>query len=201
MTNNLIIFIKNPILGCVKTRLAETVGDDLALKVYYDLMERCRIVSLSLKVNRFLFYSKNIADDDWPKKHFNKKVQSEGDLGEKIKNAFLLVHKRNNKTLIIGSDCYDLTKKTIDLAFEKLALYDLIIGPANDGGYYLLGTKEFIPSLFDDINWSSEHVLSQTIVRAKNLNLSYCLLEELVDIDTFEDLSISSYLSVFKNYD
>ena len=194
MQNHLIIFVKNPVLGTVKTRLAKSIGDEAALAVYKDLMQKCRRESLIVEAKRHLFYSKQIIDkDDWSDSNFDKKLQAEGDLGVKISEAFKEVFQSEEKVIVIGSDCYDLTSNIIEEAFQKLDEVDLVLGPANDGGYYLLGTKVFYPSLFDGISWSTETVLNETLDQASKLDLSVAILEELVDLDTLEDLKRSGY--------
>lgn len=194
MLNQLIIFVKNPVLGTVKTRLAKSIGDGKALEVYLDLMEKCRQEVQKVDCKRHLFYSQNIAkSDDWTDQLFEKRIQAEGDLGVKILEAFKTVFQEISKVLIIGSDCYDLTDTIIQDAFRKLDKADVVIGPANDGGYYLLGTKQLHPELFQDITWSTESVLEETILRAKSKNLSVVLLKELIDLDTLEDLEKSGY--------
>lgn len=194
MQKHLIIFIKNPILGTVKTRLAKTIGNESALKVYKDLMEKCRKESLTVEAIRHLFYSKQILEhDQWSSTDFEKKLQAEGDLGKKLSDAFQTVSKIGEKVLVIGSDCYDLTATLIEEAFDKLEDNDLVLGPANDGGYYLLGTKSFSPFLFEGINWSTETVLEETVKQANKHNLKVAILKELVDLDTIEDLNQSGY--------
>lgn len=194
MQNRLIIFIKNPVLGTVKTRLAASIGDQAALEVYRDLMQKCRLESLATNTQRYLFYSKQIIkDDDWSDSDFKKRLQVEGDLGTKISEAFKLVFSKEGKTIIIGSDCFDLSAKRIEEAFEKLDNADVVLGPANDGGYYLLGTKKFFPRIFEQINWSTETVFIETIRRVNELNLTVSILEELIDLDTYDDLKKSGY--------
>ncbi len=194
MNKHLIVFVKNPVLGTVKTRLAKTIGNEAALQVYIDLMEKCRDESLQVQAKRHLFYSQNIIDKDlWPSETFEKKLQCNGDLGEKISDAFKNVFEESGKVLIIGSDCYDLSSIIIEEAYKQLAENDVVLGPANDGGYYLLGTKKFYPELFRGINWSTETVLEETILKAEKENLSVALLPELIDIDTIEDLKQSGY--------
>ncbi|MBL4710738.1 MAG: TIGR04282 family arsenosugar biosynthesis glycosyltransferase [Flavobacteriales bacterium] len=194
MQNHLIIFIKNPVLGTVKTRLAKSIGDKAALNVYRDLMQKCQLESLSTNAIRHLFYSKQIIEnDDWSNIEFEKKLQVEGGLGIKISEAFKLIFSKEAKVIVIGSDCYDLSADMMEDAFKKLDDSDLVIGPANDGGYYLLGTKKIYPSLFEGINWSTETVLEETLDQASKLNLSVAILEELVDLDTLEDLKKSGY--------
>ncbi len=193
MDRNLIVFIKNPVLGTVKTRLAKTIGDTKALKVYKDLIVKSRVVAEAVIAKRFLFYYKEIKSDGWSTDNFHKKLQNSGDLGQKMKAAFTEVIEDNSKSVIIGSDCYDLTSDIINEAFEELNSNDLVLGPANDGGYYLLGMKKLIPELFEGINWSTELVLKQTLEKADRLQLKVKCLQELIDIDNIEDLKESSY--------
>jgi rSAM/selenodomain-associated transferase 1 len=193
MQKHLIVFVRNPVLGTVKTRLAVSIGDEKALEVYKDLIEKCRSECLAVDAKKNLFYSKAILNDAWDNEAFTKYIQNEGDLGDKITAAFREIFKEEGKVVIIGSDCYDLDAKTIEEAFEKLADSDVVIGPANDGGYYLLGTNSFQPELFQNITWSTELVLGETIQQAKFKNLSVSLLKELIDLDTLEDLEESGY--------
>jgi len=193
MKSHLIVFVKNPVLGTVKTRLAASIGDEKALEVYKDLIEKCRNECLTVDAKKNLFYSKQILNDAWHNNTFKKHIQVGGDLGDKITAAFREIFKEEGKVIIIGSDCYDLDAKTIEEAFEKLADSDVVIGPANDGGYYLLGTNSFQPELFQNITWSTELVLGETIQQAKFKNLSVSLLKELIDLDTIEDLEESGY--------
>ncbi|MDA9312486.1 TIGR04282 family arsenosugar biosynthesis glycosyltransferase [Vicingaceae bacterium] len=194
MQNHLIIFVKNAVLGTVKTRLAASIGDEKALEVYSDLMQKCQQEALKVQCKRHVFYSQSIpVKDGWAKENVEKKLQAEGDLGEKITSAFHNVFKEKGRVLIIGSDCFDLDAETIRQAFQELNSCDLVIGPANDGGYYLLGTNNFHPELFENVNWSTETVLEETIQQAKTKDLSVTLLKELIDLDTLEDLEKSGY--------
>ncbi len=193
MQNHLIVFVKNPVLGTVKTRLAASIGEKKALEVHLDLMEKCRTECLKVNAKRHLFYSKNIVEDAWDMAHFEKHLQAEGDLGKKITEAFRGIFQQGGKVVIIGSDCFDLDAETIDEAFDKLESSDVVIGPANDGGYYLLGTNNFHPELFENVNWSTETVLMETVQQAKQNNLRVTLLKELIDLDTIEDLKKSGY--------
>jgi len=118
-----------------------------------------------------------------------KEKQHGNSLGERMNNAFNNVfEKKYSKAIIIGTDCPALTEKVINDAFEKLNNYDVVIGPANDGGYYLLGMKKLHQQLFKNINWSTETVFDATINICNNLNLSYCLLPVLNDVDEEKDL-------------
>ncbi|MBD0830772.1 TIGR04282 family arsenosugar biosynthesis glycosyltransferase [Aestuariibaculum sediminum] len=184
----LIIFTRNPELGKCKTRLAKTVGDEVALKIYKHLLQHTASVAASLKVDKFVFYSENIVENDiWNPKIFHKYLQSGQDLGERMESAFsALLNLGYNKVIIIGSDLLDLNTKTINKAFEKLNTHDYVVGPAKDGGYYLLGMKILTPTLFKNKAWGTQTVLKETLKNLQNKNFS--LLQELNDIDTFEDI-------------
>lgn len=181
-------------MGKVKSRLAATIGQQAALEVYKKLLIRTREVTIGLDCDKFLFYSEKIEEDDWPKERYHKVEQQGKTLGDRIRHAFNLMHQKGyGHTIIIGSDCYDINQKLIESAFDDLEHDDLVVGPANDGGYYLLGTNGYFPSLFEEINWSTTTVLRETIEKAKALNLKTKFKEELVDLDTFDDLKKSGF--------
>lgn len=188
--NNLLLFVKNPELGKVKTRLAKTIGDQRALAVYYLLLEHTRAVTQPLACNKTVFYSDRITSNDlWEEKDYDKEVQSQGDLGERMSAAFersiLLGYKKH---IIIGSDCIALTSAHIERAFSELHNHDIVIGPAKDGGYYLLGMKAFAGDFFKNKKWSSDSVLQETLNDISRLHLSFYLLPVLSDIDEEKDL-------------
>ncbi len=175
-------------LGKVKTRLAATVGNDEALSIYQLLLYYTRQLTLQVKAARFLFYSDCIEEkDDWKATHFIKKVQHGNDLGDRMFHAFEEGLMTHDKAVIIGSDCATLSLEIIESAYTALDTHDVVIGPATDGGYYLLGLKKANPMLFETIFWSSDQVLAQTIERIHTQNLSYYLLPMLSDVDTEED--------------
>ncbi|MBT8234168.1 MAG: glycosyltransferase [Saprospiraceae bacterium] len=188
-TNALIIFIKNPELGRCKTRLAATVGDEKALEVYKNLLAHTRRVTCDIDVSRYLFYDKNInPNDDWKDSLFIKSVQSNGDLGDRMQNAFDTVLNTHDKVIIIGSDCPELNSSVLDKAFNALEENDLVIGPTHDGGYYLLGMKKASPFLFNEMEWSVDSVFNSTVERIKKENKTYFVLETLSDLDNEDDL-------------
>ena len=189
MANNaLIVFIKNPELGKVKTRLAKTVGNEKALAIYKALMGHTREIALAVSTDRLLFYSQEIhPNDKWSTDDFKKHLQATGDLGTKMKTAFQQAFQDHQKVVIIGSDCASLTPAIVEVAFRQLEEHSFVIGPALDGGYYLLGMNQYAPSVFDDIAWSTASVLKDTKQRVKDLGLDYVLLPALSDIDYEED--------------
>ena len=184
-----IVFIKNPELGKVKTRLAKSVGDDKALAIYMQLMEHTRLQMLGVEgVERYVFYSSFVdEDDDWLPIDFKAKLQVEGDLGDKIKAAFREVFEVVDQAIIIGSDCAQLDSSHIQSAVDQLEKHDVVIGPTLDGGYYLLGMNGNYETLFEDINWSTETVLQETIDKANQQTISVKLIDKLSDIDYIED--------------
>lgn len=184
----LIIFIKNPVKGEVKSRLAETLGEEKALNIYLQLLLHTRIVSQAVNVRRWLYYSAYVdTEDDWPKGHFEKKLQAKGNLGFKMESAFREAFLQSPKVVIIGSDCPEIDSGVIQSAFEELDDYPFVIGPATDGGYYLLGMREFQPSLFRNKPWSTSKILDETLETIQPLGKVF-LLPELSDLDTEEDL-------------
>ncbi len=187
--NGLIIFIKNPIKGKVKTRIAATTGDEKALAIYQQLLNFTCSLTKKIECKRFLFYSDFIEkNDDWNNAFFEKNTQYGDSLGDRMKNAFDFIFSKNiKKVLIIGSDCAELNKKVINDAFNSLDQHDFVIGPADDGGYYLLGMTSFEPTVFDNITWSSNEVLSKTIENIEHLDKNYFLLPVLSDTDTEKD--------------
>lgn len=184
----LIIFTKNPELGQVKTRLAKTVGDESALDIYKFLVNHTMEITKELKVDKYVYYSEDIYKDDiWNAELFRKKLQTGTDLGERMNNAFSEIFAMGYKmAIIIGSDMFDMKTEDLGMAFDTLESRGFVIGPATDGGYYLLGMKEPNPKLFQNKTWSTENVLSETLKDLKDDD--YILLEERNDIDHYEDL-------------
>lgn len=189
MTKNaLLIFIRNPELGKVKTRLAEELGAAEALRIYEQLLEHTRKVALQVDVNRYLFYS-NFIDrkDAWENNQFKKYRQPQGGLGDRMLKAFDQALTENDLAVIVGSDCPGLRPAILETAFEQLKQHDFVIGPAMDGGYYLLGMKELAPRLLLDMTWSTDQVFKETTRRIEELKASYYVLPTLSDIDYAED--------------
>lgn len=186
----LIIFIKNPELGKCKTRLAATIGDEKALIVYKNLLQHTKEVALSISLDRFLFYAESVNHNDaWSNNKFNKQLQHQGDLGDRMNAAFSLVLSTHSKAVIIGSDCPEINTDVIEKAYNALDNSDYVIGPTHDGGYYLLGMKEPSSFLFMNMKWSVESVFDETVERIKKENKTFEVLQILSDLDYEEDLN------------
>lgn len=190
MEEALIIFVKNPKIERVKTRLAKDIGEEKAIEVYKLLQKHTRDVALKAGTYNALFYSKSIDEsDEWDAEHFDKFVQRKGDLGIKMATAVYQMLKEGfGSIVLIGSDCYDLKPEHIHKAFEVLKEHDVVLGPAEDGGYYLIGMNDFHPRLFADKKWSSEDVYQSTIDTINELGLKVAELEKLSDVDYLSDL-------------
>lgn len=190
-SEHVLVFVKNPKLGKVKTRLAAGIGEEKALDVYLQLLAITRKVVLNVDVNKHVFYSEQIADDDWDKAQFIKHNQIGADLGDRMKNAFKkLFDVGATKAVIIGSDCPQITPEIIRKAFSVLDENDAVIGPAKDGGYYLLGMKKEQPFLFENKKWSTDSVFEDTVLDLIKNRLTYHKLETLSDLDTIYDLHL-----------
>ncbi len=185
----LMIFVKNLIPGMVKTRLAKDIGIDKALDVYQELVHHTHKITKKIDVDKSVYYSEYVEIEDiWDNGDYKLSSQKGMTLGEKMTNAFDEAFDSYKKVIIIGSDCYDLSSKLIKTAFEMLEENDIVVGPAKDGGYYLLGMSEYFPQLFQDKEYSTDKVLQDLLEEVEGLELSVHKLPILSDIDTIEDL-------------
>jgi rSAM/selenodomain-associated transferase 1 len=163
--NLIITFTRNPELGKVKTRLAKTLGAQSALDIYSFLLQHTESVIREIEADKIVYYTVDIQKNDiWDNTIYQKQLQIEGDLGDKMCQAFKNgFNKGYSKIIIVGSDLYDLNSKHINQAFSALDNNDAVIGPALDGGYYLLGMKSLYSNVFQNKNWGTETVFNDTI--------------------------------------
>lgn len=189
MKQALIIFARNPIRGKVKTRLAATMGEEKALSIYCTLLEHTVKITQQLLCDRYVFYADGISlNDHWPDDVYLKRNQVDGDLGARMHYAFdTLFQESYDQLIIIGTDCFELTEDILQHAFTALQKHEVVIGPSADGGYYLLGMRQFYPFLFEEKTWSTDTVYSSTIHQLEMHQISYKPLPTLNDIDTEED--------------
>jgi rSAM/selenodomain-associated transferase 1 len=190
LKNLLIIFYRNPELGKVKTRLAKTLGDEKALAIYLALSSHTRFITENLSIDKVVYYSNFVDTEDvWPNTSFHKRLQNGNDLGEKMHNAFTDGFRNGyERVCIIGTDCFELSGEIIKQAFDQLHTNNAVIGPAKDGGYYLLGMKKQMPELFKNKTWSTDTVSTDTIQNFKDLAVSFAQLHILTDVDEEKDL-------------
>ena len=192
-----LVFEKNAILGQVKTRLASGMGELPALEIYKHLVQLTYSALEEVPVPVWTFFSDFIPESTHRIVE-NSLVQQGQDLGERMSNAFARTFESGrDKVVLIGTDCPTLQSHHLLQAFEALNHSDLVLGPATDGGYYLIGMKSSAAYLFEGIAWSTSQVLSQTLHVASQQGLIVTLLSELDDIDTQEDWQ--RYSSQFEN--
>ena len=186
--NLLLIFTRNPEIGKGKRRLAATVGDQAAFDIYKFLLDHTVAITKNLYAEKEVYYSEEIWENDiWDNQKFGKKLQVGEDLGVRMANAFQEGFQNEyQKIIIIGSDMLDLSQENLEEAFKSLEKNDFVVGPAEDGGYYLLGMKKFLPALFKNKTWGTETVLKDTMDDLKNETTA--LLETRNDVDYYEDI-------------
>ena len=186
--NLLIIFTRNPELGKVKTRLAKTIGAEKALAIYKFLLAHTKKVTEKIACDKAVYYSVKVREDDlWNGEIYQKKQQLGEDLGIRMQNAFQDAFANGyEKVLIVGSDLIDLSEEIIEKGFLQLASNDVVIGPAEDGGYYLLGMKSVHPNVFKNKNWGTSTVREETLNDLKDKKVH--LLNELNDADVLDDI-------------
>lgn len=193
MKTALIIFVRHPELGKVKTRLAKVIGDHKALSVYNLLLDHTRQITIPLNCRKFIYYTDQVIEHDiWTLPGYTKRQQFGEDLGARMSNAFKELFEQGfERVMIIGSDCYQLQTTVLEQAVNALADNDVVIGPTFDGGYYLLGANRYVPELFTDKAWSTDQVTNQTIATVTRLALTYGLLQKLHDVDEAADLELN----------
>jgi rSAM/selenodomain-associated transferase 1 len=186
--NRLIIFLKAPRAGGVKTRLARDAGEEKALRIYCELVE-----SLLENLKRIARGELWVTPDgsevkDWLPAGWTVRAQGNGGLTERLARAFDAGFGEGaERVVVIGSDCPEVTVADIEEAWKALGNNDVVLGPAADGGYWLVGLRRRLPEIFTDIPWSTEEVLEKTLAIARSLGCKTHLLRTLNDVDTVAD--------------
>ncbi len=189
----LIIFTKNPEHGLVKTRLATSIGDEKALEIYETLRHHTANITAPLDVEQTAYYSRFIPSTDiFLSSNCHGQLQIGENLGDRMLHAINTGFDAGfHHIVLIGTDCYELSSAILESAFEALERSEAVIGPASDGGFYLIGMNMPIPELFLQRQWSTSNVLRETIDILHQFAITHELLPELSDIDTFDDLKKS----------
>ncbi len=193
---HLIIFTRYPEAGKTKTRMIPALGTKGAADLHRQMTEHTLTQVKQLQSNAISFEVRFAGGDvhlmqGWLGSDLIYHSQGDGDLGQRMARSLLSAFQSGaENAVIIGTDCPDVNADILAEAFAKLHHYNLVLGPAMDGGYYLVGLQYPIPELFIDIDWGTAKVLQQTVEIAENLNLSVVYLPYLADIDRPEDLPI-----------
>lgn len=188
----LLVFVKAPRPGAVKTRLAAAVGGEAAAAVYRALAEQVvRATEPCGAYERVFLFDPPGGGPEleaWLGP-VPLRPQASGDLGERMAAAFAQAFAEGaRRAAVIGTDAADLSRAIVEEALQGLAEHDLVVGPARDGGYYLLALDRPRPELFADVAWSTPAVLETTLARAAALGLRVRQLPPLTDVDTLDDL-------------
>ena len=183
------IFAKPPRPGLVKTRLIPDIGADNAARVYRYCLEYTRGLARRSGIDYQLYLTEQSDDELFRDEGYA--LQQGDNLGTRMLNAITeLLARDSNGGIIIGTDCLDLRIGDLQAAVQALADHELVLMPAVDGGYALIGCSKAEPAIFDGVIWSSDRVLEQTLANAETLHYRASLLETVRDIDTLQDLEL-----------
>lgn len=192
----LIVFTRYPEPGKAKTRLIPVLGEDGASNLHRQMTEHTLSQVRELQSDRatrvevYFTGGDQQLMEDWLGADIIYQPQGEGDLGQRMKSAFQTAFAAGMEGVaIVGTDCPGLDAKIMAQAFEQLNGHDLVLGPAMDGGYYLIGLRRVIPELFAGINWGTSEVREKTVAIAISLGLAVAYLPPLFDVDRPEDLA------------
>jgi rSAM/selenodomain-associated transferase 1 len=190
---SLVVFVKHPAPGTVKTRLAAEIGPEAAARLYRSLAERVleETTPREGEYERLVFFDPPhaLAEMRAWLPGLRLVAQSAGDLGDRMSDAFRRAFGRGaGRVALVGTDAPGVSRETVVEAFEALERADVALGPAEDGGYYLIALREPRPELFAGIPWSTPAVCGETRARAAAARLSVRELGPLRDVDTLEDL-------------
>ena len=194
---HLLIFAREPVLGRVKTRLAADIGPAAALAAYRELLAltAAAVAAAQVPATVWLAEAPTLSTSptqprpEWPGLPWRVQPPAES-LGERMSQAFAEAFGAGaGRVVIIGTDCPGLTADLLRQAFDLLITHDLVIGPASDGGYYLLGMNNLHDRLFADKEWSTATVLADTLADAARLGLRVAQLPTLADVDSAQDLA------------
>ncbi len=193
----LIIFTRYPEPGTTKTRLISALGANGAAELHRQMAELAVSVARDLRASTGIAIEIRYAGCDdskmrqWLGNDFEYAVQTGLDLGDRMDNAFKAGFDQGcNRIVVMGSDCPELTSDILKAAFHALDHHPVVLGPASDGGYYLVGLKQRVSNVFQDIPWGTQNVLEVTRKVLSSLEASCVLLEQLSDVDTPEDLHV-----------
>lgn len=188
--NTLLYFVRFPEPGKVKTRLGADIGMERAAEIYRDMVESGLALLESLEhqgvriVTVFTPASRRKEMREWLGPSRLLEAQSEGNLGDRLSSAFQMAFDSGGRRIIaLGSDTLGFTADLLRSAFLKLERADAVLGPAVDGGYYLIGLSQFRREVFGNIPWSTSRVAEETLSRFRSFRISYEILAELSDLD------------------
>ncbi|MDJ0739443.1 MAG: TIGR04282 family arsenosugar biosynthesis glycosyltransferase [Gammaproteobacteria bacterium] len=196
----LLVFARNPVAGQVKTRLARTLGDGAAAAVYRRMLERTLNTATRVDADDTAVWladgrpdttMRRLLDDHglaWHRQH-------DGDLGARMRGALRQALRGADRALLIGSDCPEISPDYLHAAFAALERADVVLGPAADGGYVMIGVNDDYPPLFERVPWGGDSVLRETRARLAAQRLRWQELATLRDVDEQADLDAFAWLT------
>lgn len=188
----LIVFVKNIKLGKVKTRLAKTIGNKAAFEVYKELVKVTENATKNLNADVRIYFSEAVVNTKW--KGVYKTVQKGNNLGERMQNAFKKGFENGyERIILIGSDLPDINQHHLKEGLNSLQEHEVVFGPAEDGGYYLIGLTKMHDFIFENKPWSQSNLLEETMNELTQKGIKFSTLVTLNDIDTYEDLVASNF--------
>lgn len=183
-----VVLAKNPIQGQVKTRLAKSVGDERALEIYKELYRHTLETMRKVPDCQLYVYQSPAIDRQWvPFSEMEIRLQSDGDLGDRMHFALAETLSTHRRVALVGADCPGMDETVVDKALSALSQVELVLGPSADGGFYLLASKAPQPDLLRNRKWSHGKVFQETIDIASKDGRSIFLLPELYDVDHLSD--------------
>ena len=194
MNNNILLFVKHPENGGVKTRLAKDIGDTAAVSLYKCFVEDILSSLQSINARIWVCYYPESAKDDmavWLGSNYIYVLQKGENLGKRLQHCFKSSFDKGfEKTIVLASDIPEISENIINNAFKCLEYKDAVIGPSYDGGYYLLGfnKKSYAAQIFEDISWSTNLVYEETLGKIEAYKLQYSVLDKINDMDTIDDI-------------
>lgn len=198
----LLIFTRNPEPGKCKTRLAATIGEKAALEIYDFLLRHTANLSKSLEgMDKYVYFSEYLGDGStWDPACFEYRLQEGTNLGERMEKALRETFAAGyTRVVLIGSDLYDLATEDLVEAFRQLDRHEVVLGPAGDGGYYLVGLRQLLPGLFQNKQWGTQTVLKDTLADLRGTDTH--LLPVRNDVDRYEDIKGNPVFEPFLNPD
>jgi rSAM/selenodomain-associated transferase 1 len=177
--------------GQVKTRLAHDTNHEFAARVYRQFIQATLETATGIAQRSVLAFTPTDQYAEFAQclpAGWTMVAQVTGDLGQRMHAYFSDAHAHQiDKVVLIGSDSPHLPATLLEQAFDQLDSHQCVIGPARDGGYYLIGARNLVPPVFEDVDWSTDNVLQQTLTKLQDAGISYALLPPWLDIDTIED--------------
>ncbi|HEX5002420.1 MAG TPA: DUF2064 domain-containing protein [Bacteroidia bacterium] len=179
--NLLILFIRNAVDGKVHPSIIRLVGESNALETYLQMLQHLRDISSTLPAEKLVLYSDFIETGDvFEEDTYGKEMQSGGDTGSRLADAFKSGFERGYKRVVlVMGECSEMSRSHIVEAFENMKETSVVVGPAEEGGYYLLGMNKYVNAFFEGKDWNGEDVFLDTILDIQKLDLPFRLLDTL----------------------